>query len=90
MRDPNDPNNPANIYNYRDNFAILRLGVPGAPNAVHPLADPKRFYLNTQNENITQSRPYREDSYILISAGKDGLYGTVDDVCNFEWKYREP
>jgi hypothetical protein len=29
----------------------------------------------------------REDSYILISAGKDGLYGTADDICNFEWKY---
>jgi prepilin-type N-terminal cleavage/methylation domain-containing protein len=26
---------------------------------------------------------YRPDSYILISAGADGLYGTSDDVCNF-------
>jgi len=27
--------------------------------------------------------PYRPDSYILISAGMDGLYGTEDDICNF-------
>jgi hypothetical protein len=29
------------------------------------------------------------DSFILISAGQDGLYGTADDICNFEWKYRK-
>ena len=27
--------------------------------------------------------PYRADSYILISAGPDGLYGTGDDITNF-------
>jgi prepilin-type N-terminal cleavage/methylation domain-containing protein len=27
--------------------------------------------------------PYRSDSYILISAGADGLYGTSDDIRNF-------
>jgi len=27
--------------------------------------------------------PYRPDSYILISAGADGLYGTDDDITNF-------
>jgi len=27
--------------------------------------------------------PYRPDSYILVSAGADGMYGTTDDVCNF-------
>jgi prepilin-type N-terminal cleavage/methylation domain-containing protein len=27
--------------------------------------------------------PYRPDSYILISAGPDGLYGTADDITNF-------
>ena len=27
--------------------------------------------------------PYRPDSYILISAGADGLYGTSDDIHNF-------
>ncbi len=28
--------------------------------------------------------PYRPDSYIIISAGLDGLYGTQDDMMNFE------
>jgi len=27
--------------------------------------------------------PYRPDSYILISAGADGYYGTADDITNF-------
>jgi len=28
--------------------------------------------------------PYKPDRFVLISAGKDGLYGTSDDVRNFE------
>ncbi len=49
-----------------------------------------RFYMNTKNEKVlTASRPYRADTYILISAGWDGEYGTPDDVCNYEWKYQE-
>lgn len=88
--DVNDPDNPANIYDYRDNQVLVGLGVPGEPNAVHPLSDPRRFCRNTMSDrNPGQSRPSRPDSFILISAGYDGLYGTADDVCNFTWKYRE-
>jgi prepilin-type N-terminal cleavage/methylation domain-containing protein len=29
-------------------------------------------------------KSYRAESYILISAGKDGLYGTSDDIFNFD------
>jgi len=29
-------------------------------------------------------RPRRHDSYILLSAGPDALYGTADDIANFE------
>ena len=66
------------------------LGVPGKPGETHPLADPKRFYLNTQDRKASgKSAPYRCDSFILISAGQDGLSGTADDICNPEWKYRE-
>jgi prepilin-type N-terminal cleavage/methylation domain-containing protein len=32
----------------------------------------------------TKLWPYRPDSYILISAGADGLYGTADDITNFK------
>jgi type II secretory pathway pseudopilin PulG len=52
----------------------------------------EEMILNKQVQAATQTaafpdgvkRPYRADSYILISAGKDGLYGTADDVLNFE------
>jgi hypothetical protein len=30
-----------------------------------------------------QAWPHRPDSYLLISAGADGIYGTNDDICNF-------
>jgi hypothetical protein len=84
------PGDLNNIYDWRDNLALLALGVPGDSAKTHPLIDPNRFYLNTQDSSIQQSsQPYRADSYILISAGWDGLYGTADDICNFSWRYRE-
>ena len=55
--DPNNPDDPQNIYDYRDNLALLNLGVPGDPNAVHPLADPRRFYLNTRNDKVRVACP---------------------------------
>lgn len=84
--DLNDPNNPDNIFNYKDNHALLALGVPGKPGEKHPMyEDPKIFYDMTRNENIkNESKPYRGDTYILISTGLDGLYGTVDDIVNFD------
>jgi len=89
----NDPDNLNNIYNYRDNQWLVALGMPWdlPPNGPrHRLSDPPRFYKNTKNDKVTTtSRPYRADSYILISAGFDGEYGTPDDVCNFEWKYQQ-
>jgi len=39
--------------------------------------------MNRNDEITTASRPYRTGSFILISAGKDGLYGTDDDIFNF-------
>jgi len=96
LHDPNTAPTPTdskgNIYNYWDNQMLVMLGKPweqGLANK-HSLADPQRFYRNTRNHKILQpSRPYRADSFILISAGPDGEYGTVDDICNFEWKYTE-
>lgn len=29
-------------------------------------------------------QPYRSDSYILLSAGPDGVFGTADDIANFD------
>ena len=83
--DVNEPDNPDNIYSYKDNYALLGLGVPGKPKAAHPMfADPGLFYKITKNDETTPaSGPYRAKSYILISAGRDGLYGTKDDIYNF-------
>jgi type II secretory pathway pseudopilin PulG len=46
------------------------------------------FYNRIWNEKVYNSttnifRPYRSDSYILMSAGFDGEYGTPDDIFNF-------
>ena len=88
--DINDPNNPENIYDYRDNHALLALGVPGKPDQKHPLFEnPKIFYEIVRNERIAgPSLPHRADAYILLSAGLDGLYGTKDDVANFEMRWK--
>jgi type II secretory pathway pseudopilin PulG len=88
--DVNDPDNPENVYDYRDNQALLALGVPGKPGQKHPLyEDPKIFYEITRNDRIASpSKPFRADTYILLSAGHDGLYGTEDDIANFDFRWR--
>ena len=92
-------NSDGNIYNYFDNHALVGLGKPWETGGTShklfedPLASPPeapgvRFYINTKNAQIARPwRPYRADSYILISAGYDGEYGTADDICNYNWKY---
>ncbi|MBN1975437.1 MAG: type II secretion system protein [Sedimentisphaerales bacterium] len=91
--------NPDNsIYDYRDNQELLLLGKPWDPQStVHHrlakegnLAEGARFYENTLNDKVTTTRrPFNKDTFILISAGNDGEYGTSDDICNFNFKYRE-
>ena len=85
-----------NIYNYLDNQTLVQLGKPwqasgtSAATTPHSLATAQRFYKNTQSEQVTTTmRPFRSDAFILISAGWDGEYGTADDICNFEWKYKQ-
>ncbi len=85
------------IYNSDDNVWLLRLGRidNGEPHTLvtndgtagqgglyfydedYKIVDPKVTTVNMK-------RPYRPDSYLLISAGADGEYGTVDDITNFE------
>lgn len=95
---PFNPDENTNIYNYTDNQELLELGLPREPGVVHPLyqvsGDPqgRQFYNLTWDKNLTWDRgaptdsfmrPYKKDSYILISAGWDTLYGTRDDIFNF-------
>jgi type II secretory pathway pseudopilin PulG len=75
------------IYNVLDNDAIVNIKQT-ANAKIHLLADPgnqyQYFYNYIMDPKITaRPWPYRPDSYILISAGADGLYGTGDDICNF-------
>ncbi len=91
---PTPTDSMGNIYNYADNHALVSLGKPwqpaGSASSAHKLADPDRFYKNTQSDQITTTqRPYRADTYILISAGWDAEYGTADDICNYKWNYKE-
>jgi len=95
LHDPNSPGTD-NIYNYNDNIELVDLDLPWDTAHQHPMASggqtpdgvvprPEIFYEKTKNEKVAAiDRPYRPDSYILISAGFDGLYGTDDDVFNFE------
>jgi type II secretory pathway pseudopilin PulG len=82
VHDVNDPSNSENIYDYLDNDRLVQLG-PGS--VTHPLGDTTtNFYEITRDKKIDSvSRPVRPDSYILISAGFDGIYGTKDDITNF-------
>jgi prepilin-type N-terminal cleavage/methylation domain-containing protein len=41
------------------------------------------IYANTERNNEGRLRPYKPDSFVLISAGNDGIYGTGDDITNF-------
>ena len=77
-------------YSYFDNWPLMQLGVPFDASLQHPIlsvgANPEdNFYDMTKNEDFTVTpRPYRPESFILHSAGLDGLYGTEDDVFNFD------
>jgi type II secretory pathway pseudopilin PulG len=85
------------IYNFRDNQELIDLGIVWDPASGydHPMAsggidsdgnpvDWTKFYKNTRDERVgVIARPKMVDSYILISAGYDGLYGTDDDIFNF-------
>ena len=85
------------IYRIVDNEAIVVIKQQ-SDGRIHPLVDPTnayQFFYGNDNpmDNIVgyiedqkikaKIWPYRPDSYILISAGADGLYGTPDDICNF-------
>lgn len=80
--DPTDILSLNNIYKYIDNSHWFSLNPWGS--GTHPMTL-NNFYRNTQDPRFTATpRPYKSQSFILISAGKDGLYGTADDVYNFD------
>ena len=88
----------ANIYNYTDNYdVIITARSPANGGKDHkfyeqPFPDGSTFYNFISDAMIpipptapagSCGRPVHPDSFILISAGPDGIYGTKDDICNF-------
>ena len=84
-----------NIYDARDNLDLINMGLPWFAGPSHPMAEnggtisgatatPQVFYDKTRDNKVSGNPwPVRADSYILMSAGFDGEYGTNDDIYNF-------
>jgi type II secretory pathway pseudopilin PulG len=88
-----DVNTPGYIYDSRDNEELIALGHMMNQTQQHHFGtgygdaaghDGRQiFYDAITNPKITIARPYNATSYLLISAGFDGIYGTTDDIYNF-------
>lgn len=80
------------VYDFNDNINLLAINSPEDKSIEHPLYDGTDDYLDFEDIIVNQQifettglkQPYKADSYFLLSAGKDGLYGTADDILNFE------
>lgn len=74
------------VYNVNENFPFYVNSPAGG--GLHPMwnaAGRELFYKRIANPNFTSpQRPYRASSFILLSAGPDGLYGSPDDVLNID------
>ena len=80
----------ARIYNARDNWPLISLGrladtaKPLSARRRHPIEDFDYFYEYIRDPKVhARPWPYRPASYLLISAGMDGIYGTDDDIRYF-------
>ncbi len=77
------------IYNYYDNLQLINLQTVMSKDVEHVYygsSGADKFYEDIKDLNVsttTLPRPVRADSYILISAGPDGIYGNGDDIHNF-------
>ncbi len=80
------------IYNRMDNFPVIQIKMAkDNPQNPDPLGDRnpgnaifyKSDYKILDPKITVREWPHNSDSYILISAGVDGLYGTQDDITNF-------
>jgi len=84
------------IYNVSDNVPLTSQLMSLADGQAHELgsaAGGYQFFYGNPTTNVigyiqdpkvtARPWPYRADSYLLISAGADGHYGTADDICNF-------
>ncbi len=55
------------------------------PGGAGNLTNTNGFARYIQNRSVqARLEPHRANSYLLISAGADGIYGSADDIANFE------
>ncbi|MCX5638411.1 MAG: type II secretion system protein [Planctomycetota bacterium] len=73
------------IYDIGDNDELIKLGRlgDGKPHSIYNLSTFVPYIMDPKASTAVMPWPYRPDSYILISAGADGFYGTPDDIRNF-------
>ncbi len=86
------------IYNYEDNRGIIELGTIKDPAVTHhfneehtytdagqPRTGVHLFYKTITNPKVSYDKPFNAATFILISAGRDGIFGTSDDITNFDY-----
>ncbi len=82
-----------NFFNYADNANITNYLSNFGSFAVNDLTNQTLNNFNyytwdyrtgTGNFGNPAGRPYNKDTFIIISAGFDQIYGTKDDICNFD------
>lgn len=86
------------VYNFDDNLPILQLpwladkNIAGASKHYQDPDGGNKNAAQVFYEQITQTadptrnfyKPYNNDTFLLISAGWDGIFGTRDDIVNFD------
>jgi prepilin-type N-terminal cleavage/methylation domain-containing protein len=86
------------IYNYEDNRGIIELGTVKDPAVKHRFDEEYTyteegqqrtgvhlFYKTITNPKVSFDKPFNAATFILISAGHDGIFGTQDDISNFDY-----
>lgn len=93
-----DQNISQSVFDYSDNWHIFNIGrIDDQEEHPYNWTDPggmgntgnPEFYEDLINPNVPGNIypvPYYKDSYVLLSAGSDGLYGTRDDIWNISGK----
>ena len=75
------------IYNVYDNDAIVQImqRIDSREHFLGRSANQFQYFYDYIRDPKVSVRPwpYKADSYILISAGADGRFGTGDDIRNF-------
>ena len=74
------------IFEFDDNVGMMEFGHIIENTTKHPyFTDPTLFFeflINPKYSGSGIDLPYNKESFLLLSAGWDGLYGTRDDIWN--------